>query len=107
MQCFDRDEYQTIILLSVYYSKLYDWRLETLGELRALHGTVASRDYTIRWQDRLIKELKNDRKWLSLRLNQTKENNRKTSASGRYERYALWVVILIETGYILIQGIRQ
>ncbi len=105
MQCFNGPEYMTIIRMGQFYGHLYDWRLTTLGEIKGYKLTIKSRDKTILGQNRIIKTLKDDREWLTLRLKQSGETIEGQASGFRYEKFVMWGVIVIETLLLGYQGV--
>jgi hypothetical protein len=106
-KCFAGPDYITVIRLAATYGKLYDWRLTALGTMNAFQLTLNSRDKTIMDQEGIIETYKDDREWFTLRLAQSQETIAGNMSGFLYEKYALWAVIIIETGYILVQGLRH
>lgn len=107
MKCFAGPAYATVSLIGLSYSKLYDWRLSTLGELRAYRLALAAQLKLTLRHERMVTTLLKERDRLYLRLNQSNDTINDTLTGFRYEKYALWAAIVIETGYILVQGLRR
>lgn len=106
VQCFGSQDYLTIIRIYKVYGSLYDWRLTALGEIKGYKLAIASQQKTIDRQDQVIKTLKNDREWLTLRLKQSEEIIMGKAGSSSMEKYVMWGVILVETVVIGIQAFR-
>ena len=102
MQCFSGPEYTTIIRINTAYGHLYDWRLAAMSTMDTYDLTVASRDKTILELKGVIKTLKDDRAWLTLRLDQSKETISGQASGFRFEKYALWFLVLAETVTIAV-----
>lgn len=105
MQCFSAPEYQTLIRMDTAYGHLYDWRLGAMGQIKAFELTLRSRDATILGQKDIIKTLKSDRVWLTLRQKQSQETLTNQAAGFQYEKWAMWAVIVLETGLLVYQGV--
>jgi len=105
MKCFPAPQYQTVILLASDYGHLYDWRLKALGRMQSYDLTIAGFDKTVAQYQRTEKMLRDDISYLNLRLKQSHETINDTLTGFRYEKYALWAAVIIETGYILVKGI--
>jgi hypothetical protein len=104
LQCFPALQYLTIIRMDSAYGKLYDWRLKAIGRMNAADAATASREMLVLELEGIIQTLQDDREWLTLRLDQSRENIASQAARARWERIAMWAVIVLETGFIVYQG---
>ena len=102
MQCFSGLEYLTIIRIDTAYGNLYDWRLKALDMMTASELATASRDKTIFELKSVIKTLKDDREWLTLRLHQSDEVISNQTRGFRLEKYVLWAAVLAEAVTIAV-----
>lgn len=107
LQCFTAPEYLTLVRMDAAYGSLYDWRLETLGEIKGFKLTIGSRDKTIFELKDIIKTHEKNREWLTLRLKQSGEMITGQASGFRLEKYALWTVALLEAVTIAVLSFRK
>jgi len=99
-------QWQTILLLANEYKGLYDWKLETLGALEAHNDVVNYYEDLLENKDQIIKNYKQDIKYLSLRMKQENEKADKNSFNVKLERSVLWGIILAESITMFVVGVK-
>jgi hypothetical protein len=105
-KCLNTEQWKVVVLMASDYVGLYDWRLQTLGILSA-HESLAQ-DYESRIQglQYQIEVLKDDRKYLTMRLDQSYKFGQQQVKSRKIERIMMWAVIVVQSGVILVGGIK-
>ena len=105
-KCLDTPQWNQVILVASEYKGLFDWRLEidptllkyaSLEESYLLHVSILERE---------IKELKDSRTFLQLRLGQETKARTRSGKTYKLEKGLMWGIIAIETVVIGILGIK-
>ena len=105
-KCLNTQQWKTVMLMSSDYRGLYDWRLKTLGTLAAHDKLVGSYELMLKTKDMRIDELKRDRKYLTMRLDQSYQFGQSQVKSRKIERIMMWAVIVVQSGVILVGGVK-
>ena len=105
-KCLSTDQWKVVVLMASDYRGLYDWRLETLGILSAHAALAQSYELTIKNLNAQIGVLKKDREYLTLRLEQSYKFGQQQVKSRKVERIMMWAVIVVQSGVILVGGIK-
>jgi len=105
-KCYNVEQFKTLLLIVSDYHGLYDWRLTTLGILSANKSIINSYELALSNKDNQIKVLTQDREFLNLRLKQSYKVAESQSKSLQIERILMWGVIVVQSGVILVAGIK-
>jgi hypothetical protein len=104
-QCFSAAEYLTLIRMETMLGNLFDWHLEAKGEISTFQLALESRDTTIAGLKSIIKIHQDDREWLTLRLDQSKETIAGQSSGFRVEKYVLYISNILLGGLLVYQSV--
>lgn len=104
-KCLNVDQWKQVLLIANEYQSLYRWRLITQGTLDAYKIQTETYDKLINNYLAQIKLLKDDREYLSLRLNTEIDSALKLKKKDNVERGILWGVIALETVMLGVFGV--
>lgn len=105
-KCLDTAQWNQVILVASEYKGLFDWRLDIDPTLLKYASLEESYLLQISFFEREIKELKDSREYLLLRLGQETKAKSRTSKIYKLEKGLMWGMIAIETVVIGILGIK-
>jgi hypothetical protein len=104
-KCLDVVQWKGVLLIANEYQSLYRWRLITQGTLDAYKVQTETYDKLINNYLSQIKLLKDDREYLTLRLNTEMDSALKLKKKDNVERGILWGVIALETIMLGVFGV--
>jgi hypothetical protein len=105
-KCLNAPQWQHVILIASDYQALYDLRIKMQATIDLSDQLNLSWQLAVKNRDAQIKVLKEDRDYLTLRLNQSIKTQEKDSRSLKLEKGVMWGVIALQSILLLVIGIK-
>ena len=105
-KCLDTAQWNQVVLIASEYKGLFNWRLDIDPTLLKYASLEESYLLQISFFEREVKELKDSRTYLQLRLGQETKSKSRFSKIYKLEKGLMWGMIAIETVVIGILGIK-
>ena len=106
-KCLNADQWGQVVTIASEYKGLFEWRIEVQGIIATHTDIVAKYELLLSNYKLQLKIVTQRNEYLDTRLDQERVAASKLSLEDRLEKYALWAVVLIETVFIGVMGVKM
>lgn len=107
LKCLNTEQWQQVLKVSSQNKGLFEWRIEILGALAMHNDIIAKYELLLENYELQLKIVTQRNEYLDTRLDQERTAASRLSLEDRLEKYALWAVVLIETVFIGVMGVKM